>query len=89
MTCITSGLYAVAIQYYQEALRACAKEHLQEQLKRNVADIHYGLAEAYRLTDDFEHARASARRALQMYEDLLDRYYTCRMYNLLGLPLVW
>ena len=84
LTCILSGLYAVAIQQYQEALRVCAKEQLQPQLRRDVADIHYGLADAYRLTGDFERARTNARMALQMYEDLPDRYMACRIYNLLG-----
>lgn len=84
LTCIVSGLYAVAIQQYQDALKVCAKEQLQPQLRRDVADIHYGLADAYRLTGDFERARTNARMALQMYEDLPDRYMACRMYNLLG-----
>lgn len=47
LTCITSGLYTVAIQQYQAALKVCAKENLQ-QLKRDLADIHYGLADVYR-----------------------------------------
>ena len=84
MTCIIAGLYALAIQHYQEALKVCAKEKLQEQLKRDIADIHYGLADVYRLTGDFGRARTYGLMALQMYEDLHDRYLMCRMYNLLG-----
>lgn len=84
MTCIIAGLNAVAIQHYQEALKVCAKEKLQMELKRDIADIHYGLAEAYRLTGDFLNARTHGRMALQMYEDLPDRYYVCRVYNVLG-----
>src|SRR5579863_5753702 len=84
MTCITAGLHAVAIQHYQEALKVCAKEKLQQELKRDIADIHYGLADAYRQIGDFARARAHGRMALQMYEDLPDRYLVCRIYNVLG-----
>ena len=84
MTCIISGLNAVAIQHYQEALKVCAKEKLQQELKRDIADIHYGLADAYRQMGDFGCARTHGRMALQMYEDLPDRYFVCRVYNLLG-----
>ena len=84
MTCIIAGLYALAIQHYQEALKVCAKEKLQEQLKKDIADIHHGLTEAYRLTGDFDRARTNGRMALQMYEGLHDRYNECRMYNQLG-----
>ena len=62
----------------------CAKEKLQQELKRDVANIHYGLADAYRQTGDFGRARTHGRMALQMYEDLPDRYLVCRVYNLLG-----
>lgn len=84
MTCITAGLNAVAIQHYQEALKVCAKEKLQQELKRDIANIHYGLADAYRQTGDFLRARTHGRMALQMYEDLPDRYLVCRIYNVLG-----
>src|SRR6266849_913895 len=84
MTCITSGLYVVAIQHYLEALHVCAKEKLQQELKRDIADIHYGLADAYRLTGDFARARTHGQKALQIYEDLPDRYFMSRVYNLLG-----
>lgn len=84
MTCIPAGLYAVAIEQYGEALKVCAKERLQEELKRECADIHYGLAEAYRQVGDFAQARTHGRMALQMYEELADRYLVCRMYNVLG-----
>jgi tetratricopeptide (TPR) repeat protein len=84
MTCITSGLYAVAIQHYQEALKTCVKEKLQELLKRDIANINYGLADAHRLSGDFDDARTHGKMALQMYEDLSDKYYVCRLYNLLG-----
>jgi tetratricopeptide (TPR) repeat protein len=84
MICIASGLNAVAIQHYQEALKVCAKEKLQLELKRDIADIHYGLADAYRQSGDFGRARTHGRMALQMYEDLPDRYFVCRVYNMLG-----
>ena len=84
MTCLPAGLYAVAIQHYTEALKVCAREKLEEELKRDSADIHYGLAEAYRQTGDFGRARTHGRMALQMYEDLHDRYLVCRVYNVLG-----
>ena len=84
VTCITAGLNAVAIQHYQEALKVCAKEKLQQELKKDIAGIHYGLAEAYRLVGDFEHARTHGHMALQMYEELSDRYFVCRVYNVLG-----
>lgn len=85
MTCIIAGLYALAIQHYREALKVCAKEKLQDQLKKDIADIHHGLTEAYRRTGEFEQARLNGYMALQMYEDdLHDRYNVCRMYNQLG-----
>ncbi len=84
MTCIPAGLYGVAIQHYADALKVCAKEKLEEELKRDCADIHYGLAEALRLIGDFGGARTHGRMALQMYEELADRYLVCRMYNVLG-----
>ncbi|HKV56650.1 MAG TPA: tetratricopeptide repeat protein [Ktedonobacteraceae bacterium] len=84
MTCIIAGLHALAIQHYQEALKICAKEKLQPQLKKDIADIHHGLTEAYRLIGKFDEARINGRMALQMYEDLHDRYQVCRMYNQLG-----
>jgi len=84
VTCLTAGLYAVAIQHYQEALKVCAKEKLQQELKKDIAGIYYGLAEACRQIGDFAHARIHGRMALQMYEDLHDRYLVCRVYNVLG-----
>lgn len=84
VTCIMAGLHAVAVQHYQEALKVCAKEKLEQQLKSDLADIHHGLAEAYRQLGEFERARTHGRMALQMYEDLTNRYLVCRMYNVLG-----
>jgi tetratricopeptide (TPR) repeat protein len=75
---------AVAIQHYQEALKVCAKEKLQQELKKDIAGIYYGLAEAYRLIGDFERAHTHGRMALQMYEELSERYFVCRVYNVLG-----
>ncbi len=66
MTCIIAGLNAVAIQHYQEALKVCTKEKLQQELKRDIADIHYGLADAYRQTADFERARKYGHMALKV-----------------------
>jgi len=84
MTCIPSGFYAVAIQHYQEALKVCSKEKLEHQLKKDMADIYHGLSDAYRLTGDFDRARTYGNMALQMYEELSERYFVGRMYNLLG-----
>lgn len=84
MACIPAGLYGVAIELYGEALKVCAKERLGEELKRDCADIHYGLAEALRQVGDFGRARTHGRMALQMYEELADRYLVCRVYNVLG-----
>src|SRR5579863_4984168 len=49
-----------------------------------MADIYYGLSEAYRLTGDFGNARTRGNMALQVYEELSERYFVGRMYNLLG-----
>ena len=84
MTCIMFGFYAVAIQNYQEALAVCSKEKLQERLREDVADIYYGLSDAYRLSGDFDSAYSCGKTALQMYGDLHDRYMECRVQNLLG-----
>src|SRR6266567_241082 len=84
MTCIMFGLYAVAIQYYKEALAVCVKEKLQERLREDVADIYYGLSDAYRLSGDFDSAYTCGKTALQLYGDLHDRYMECRVQNLLG-----
>ena len=84
MTCIMFGFYAVAIQNYQEALSVCTKEKLLERLRDDVADIYYGLSDAYRLSGDFDSAYTCGKTALQMYRDLHDRYMECRVQNLLG-----
>lgn len=84
MTCIMFGFYAVAIQNYQEALSVCTKEKLLERLRDDVADIYYGLSDAYRLSGDFDSAYTCGKTALQMYRDLHDRYMECRIQNLLG-----
>ncbi len=84
MTYIMSGFYIIAIQHYQEALKVCAKEKLQNQLKKDIADIYYGLTDAHRLAGDFDRAQTEGNMALHMYEELADRYMVGRMYNLLG-----
>ncbi|HLX57472.1 MAG TPA: tetratricopeptide repeat protein [Ktedonobacteraceae bacterium] len=84
LTCMMSGFYAVAIQHYEEALKVFSKEKLQDQLKKDLADIHYRLSDAYRLSGDFDHARTHGIMALHIYEDFPDRYYVGRVYNLLG-----
>lgn len=84
LTCTMFGFYAVAIQHYQEALSVCAKEKLQERLREDIADIYYGLSDAYRLSGEFGQANIYGKEALQLYVDVHDRYMECRVRNLLG-----
>lgn len=79
-TCIPLGLFASAIQQYQEALRLSMKEGIDEFLHH----IYYGLAEAQRLSGSFDKAYVNANTALRMYREKGDRYYECRILSTLG-----
>lgn len=80
MTCIPLGLYASAIQQYQEALRTSNKEKISEYLPH----IYHGLADAYRCAGNFDKAYDNGKTALLMYREKTDRYYECRMLSLIG-----
>ena len=50
----------------------------------DVADIYYGLADAYRLSGKFEQAYIYGKMALRLYEKRSLRYWEGRMHNVLG-----
>lgn len=79
-TCIPLGLYASAIQLYQDALKVCAKE----KLTKDIAHIYYGLADANRLIGNLDQAESYGKKALELYREDVDRSHACRIYNLLG-----
>lgn len=63
-TSIVNGLYAVANQHYEKALRLCKNPPDHEDLP----DIYYGLCEAHRLLGNFELAYNYGKMALALYE---------------------
>jgi tetratricopeptide (TPR) repeat protein len=63
-TSLVSGLYAVANQHYEKALRLCKNDPDHEDL----SDIYYGLCEAHRLLGTFERAYTYGKMALALYE---------------------
>ena len=80
MTCIPLGLYPLAIQQYEKALQVSEKEKLPEDLPH----IYYGLTDAHRFAGHFGEAYDYGKLALAMYQERGDRYYECRMLNLIG-----
>lgn len=80
LTCTMNGFYLAAIQHYEEALQLC-KNDLEGE---DVADIYYGLADAYRLAGKFDQAYTCGKMALRLYEKRGQRYWEGRMHNLLG-----
>jgi tetratricopeptide (TPR) repeat protein len=79
-TCIELGLYASATQQYQEALRLSMKEKIADYLPY----IYHGLAEAQRWVGSFDKAYENGNTALRMFREADNRYYECRILNLLG-----
>lgn len=80
MTCLMRGLYNVAIQHYEEALRLCRHYGIEDELP----NIYYGLCEAYRETGDYIKASLAGLEALQLYRDREDHLKEARMHGLLG-----
>jgi len=80
MTCSMRGLYAPAIQYYEEALRQC--RHYNHE--KEVPHVYYGLADAYLRAGDYPKASHAAQEALQLFEKQADRTMITRVHNLLG-----
>lgn len=78
--CIPLGLLPSAIQHYEQALQVSKKEKIEDDLPH----IYYGLADAHRLSGRFSEAYGYGKTALKMYQECSDRYFECRMMNLLG-----
>lgn len=86
MTCIERGLYFPAKQYYEEALKLYEElaEPVQSSLKEDLAAIYYGLCDLYRKTGRMLDALEMGRKALDIYDEVENRYMKGRMHNLLG-----
>jgi tetratricopeptide (TPR) repeat protein len=80
LTCTMNGFYLAAVQHFEEALQLC-KHDLESE---DVADIYYGLADAYRLAGKFDQAYTCGKMALRLYEKRSQRYFEGRMHNVLG-----
>ncbi len=80
MTCIMRGLYTAAVQHYEEALRLSRHYNQVDAL----ADVYYGLSEAYRHTGEYERAYMAAQEALSIYQGRTDRPMEARMHYQLG-----
>jgi tetratricopeptide (TPR) repeat protein len=80
MTCIVSGLYALAIQHDEEALRLCKNDPDHEDLPH----IYYGLCDANRHLGKFEAAYKYGVQALELYEKRGMRSMEGRIHNVLG-----
>jgi tetratricopeptide (TPR) repeat protein len=80
MTCLMRGVYNVAIQHYEEALRLCRHYVIEDELP----NIYYGLCAAYRETGDYIKASLAGLEALQLYRDRGDHVKEAQMHGLLG-----
>jgi tetratricopeptide (TPR) repeat protein len=80
MTCLMRGLYAAAIQHYEEALRLCRHYSRED----DVPHIYHGLCNVYRYTGDFVKACVAAEDALHLYQQRQERSMEARMHNVLG-----
>jgi tetratricopeptide (TPR) repeat protein len=80
MACILSGLYAMAIQHYEEALHLC--KHYPEY--ENLPEIYYGLCEANRLLEKFDSAYTHGIKALELCEKRGMRDMEGRIQYMLG-----
>lgn len=74
------GLYAAALQQYEEALRLFLHENNDEEL----ANIYYGLCDIYRKVGRFIEAQQAGEQALQLYMRTNNRSLEGRIRNLLG-----
>lgn len=80
MTCSMRGLYAPAIQHYEEALRQCRHYNHEEEIPH----VYLALADAFLRAGDYARASHAAQEALQLFEKQADQPMTARVYNLLG-----
>ena len=80
MTSTMNGFYLAAVQHFEDALKLC-KDDLESE---DVADIYYGLADAYRLAGKFEQAYTYGKMALKLYEKWSKRSLEGRMHNVMG-----
>lgn len=74
------GLYAAALQHYEEALRLSLETGNDEQL----ANIYASLCDTYRLAGQLESARQAGEKALERYQRDGNRDAEERVYRLLG-----
>lgn len=86
MTCIERGLYLPARQYYEDALKLYEElvEPRRSDLKEDLAAIYYGLCDLYRKTGRVLDALEMGGKALDIYDEVDNRYMKGRMHNLLG-----
>ncbi|HLG66068.1 MAG TPA: tetratricopeptide repeat protein [Ktedonosporobacter sp.] len=80
MACSMRGLYAPAIQHYEEALRQCRHYNHEEEIPH----VYFGLADAYLRAVDYPKASHAAQEALQLFEQRTDQLMIARTHNLLG-----
>ena len=80
MTCTIRGLYIVAIQHYEEALRQCRHYNNEEE----VPHIYHGLADAYLHIEDYAKAYHAAQEALNLSEKRADWQMIACMHTILG-----
>ncbi|GER87028.1 hypothetical protein KDW_11900 [Dictyobacter vulcani] len=80
MTCLMRGLYAPALEHYEEAIRLCAHYNNDTALP----DIYYGLCDVYRYTDELSKSYTAGQEALRLYVQREDQQMAARMHNLLG-----
>jgi len=80
MTCTMRGLYAPAIQHYEQAIRLCL--HLDDD--EEIGNIYYGLADTYRRSGDLINAKLAGEKALALYERGGNQHMEGVTHNLLG-----
>ena len=80
MTCLMRGLYSIAIQHYEEALRLCRHYHDESEL----ANIYHGLCNAYRCISEYPKASLAGQQALLIYRKRGEHVMEARVHNHLG-----
>jgi tetratricopeptide (TPR) repeat protein len=80
LTCVMRGLYATAVQQYDEALRQCRYYHIENEIPH----IYYGLCDVYQCKGEYVQAYEAGCMALALYDAADDQYMLARMHNMLG-----
>jgi tetratricopeptide (TPR) repeat protein len=79
-THVMRGLYAAAIQHYQEAINLC----LYVDDDNEIGNIYYGLCDAYRRSGNLTNAQLAGQKALELYERCGNRHMEGVTHNILG-----